>query len=168
MDEQPPQEAPAQDDDADKPKIFQNVNGMIAGVTGLLVAAGGLAATWDRIFPSKPAEQEVAAPAAAAMSEPAATDAATDATSEPEAGDPTYYEGDGVKLEWVGEEWQLVESDTIHHLEEMYSSDDTRFLAFDKASSAYLRWPIKGGMAEMGSPDKLTWTAYVELEPVEQ
>lgn len=159
---QPREQPPA--GDGGKPKIFQNVNGLIAGITGLLVALGGLAATWDKIFPGKkePVEQAAAAPAASAQPQAAAATA-----SEPEPGDPTLYEGDGVKLEWSGNEWLLTDDDTVYHYEEVFSPDETRILAYDKANNAYLRWPVKGGMAEEGSADKQLWSNYAEIYPPE-
>lgn len=71
----------------------------------------------------------------------------------------SVQEGDGVKLEWKGEE----DGDTRYHYDETYSPDENRYLAFGKANDTYLRWPIKGGMAEDGTADKHTWTNYIEL-----
>jgi hypothetical protein len=171
MDEQPqePQEAPPPSAPDSEPKLLSNMKGWIAGATGLVVALGGLAATWNNIFPGKesaPAEQQAIAATPAGQG-PAADTVASDAAAEPEQGAPTLYEGDDVKLEWEAEEWVLTDGDTRYHYDETYSPDENRYLAFDKANDTYLRWPIKGGMAEEGTADKQTWTNYIELYPAE-
>ena len=57
MDQDPtPAPPPANDG---KPGVFTKLNGTIAGITGLVIALGGLAATWDRIFPNKEAEAAI-------------------------------------------------------------------------------------------------------------
>ena len=159
MDEQQP---PKQDADG-SPKFFKNINGWIAGVTGLVIALAGLATAYKQLFPQEKAEAATAAAPAKAAQPAAATSAAT----APDAGAPTVYEGDGVKLEWTGDEWLLTGKDGEYHYEDMYSPDETRVLAFDKTNSAYLRWPIKGGMSEEGSADKQSWKNYLNLDPPE-
>ena len=165
--DQDPVTPPPSDIDDGKSGLFKNINAVIAGLTGLAVALGGLAAAtkgvlWDK---DKPTETAAAAPAAAAEPVQAADQAA--ANSEPEQGDPTVYEGDGIRLEWVDDEWLLTGTDGTFHYEETYSPDERRYLAYDKANDAYLRWPIQGGMAEEGTSDKQTWTNYKELLPAE-
>ena len=56
MDQDPTPTPPPSDG---KPGIFNKLNTTIAGVTGLVIALGGLAATWDKFFPNKQAEAAV-------------------------------------------------------------------------------------------------------------
>ena len=163
MDEQQPPEQPNQDADG-SPKIFKNINGWIAGITGLVVALGGLATAYKQLFPERKTE---AATSAAALAEGTQRAAAADIAAKPDEDLPLLYEGDDVKLEFVGDQWVLTDKDGEYHYEDMYSPDETRVLAFDKQNNAYLRWPIKGGMSEEGSADKQSWTNYVDLYPPE-
>jgi hypothetical protein len=169
MEEQPhesPAEQPADTSD-ERPKIFKNINGWIAGVTGAVIALGGLATAVKQFMPDKkPATEQVANTATPAKI-PAPAAAADTSAEEPDQGDPLVYEGDGVKLEWTDEEWLLTGKDGTYHYEDMYSPDDSKVLGYDKANNAYLRWPIKGGMSEEGSADKQTWTNYIEIFPPE-
>ena len=57
MDEQP---RTAQPRHQGRPKFFSNVNGVIAGITGLVIAVGGLLTAYAQ-FVDKPAGQAVAA-----------------------------------------------------------------------------------------------------------
>ncbi len=162
MEEQPhgqPEEQPAETSDG-KPKFFKSANGMIAGATALLVAVGGLATTWDKIFGGdKPAtEQQAASKAAPAQ-------AAADIPVEPAADLPLVYEGDDVKLEFAGDKWVLTDAEGRYNYEEMLSPDEDRLLAYSKPYDSYLRWPIKGGWAEESTDDKETWKRYAELYP---
>lgn len=169
MEEQPhesPAGQPAETSD-ERPKIFKNINGWIAGVTGAVIALGGLATAVKQFMPDKKPATEQAASTAAPAESAAPAAAADTSAEEPDQGDPLVYEGDGVKLEWTDEEWLLTGKDGEYHYEDMYSPDDSKVLGYDKANNAYLRWPIKGGMSEEGSADKRTWTNYVELYPPE-
>ena len=168
MDQEPQEHGEAaSDSDGGKKGVFQNINTVIAGITGLVVALGGLVAAWDRIFPHDTNAQEVAALAEPAAATTDSGDPSDTTAAEPEEGDPLLYEGDGVTLEWTGDEWVLTDADGEYRYEEVYSPDETRIVAHDKANDAYLRWPVKGGMAEEGSEDKQTWTTYVEFHPAE-
>src|SRR5687767_10773945 len=96
----------------DQPKLFKSMHGWIAGATGLVVALGGLAATWDRIFPARPAEPQAAAASTEAAPQ---AQAAEEPAAEPDAGDPTLYKGEMVEggkvvtIEWDGESWVVTE-----------------------------------------------------------
>ncbi len=165
MDQEPQQPTSADG----QPKLFRSLHGWIAGATGLVVALGGLAATWDRIFPTKPAEpQAVAAPAETAQQAEPATEAATQA--EPEAGDPTSYRGelvDGGKvltIDWDGENWIVTEGDNDPwSYDETLSPDEARVMAVSNGN--YLRWPIDGGEVDE-SEDKLKWKTYGRVDVV--
>lgn len=157
-----------------KPGIFNNVNATIAGVTGLVVAVGGLAATWDKFFPSRAATEQPAAaavPAAAPAAQPVANAAAVTTADDPEAGDPLLYKGelvDGGKtltIEWDGESWIVTEGDKDPwSYDETLSPDDSRVLA--TSGGTYLRWPIAGGEVDE-SDDKVKWKTYARVEVAE-
>lgn len=152
-----------------KPAIFQHVNTTVAGVTGLLVALGGLVATWDKIFPSKPAtEQAAAAPAPQAA---ANTQAATAPADEPEAGAPLIYKGelvDGGKtlsIEWDGESWIVTEGgNDPWAYDDTLPPDDSKVMAV--SNGHYLRWPIGGGEVDE-SEDKVKWKTYARVDAVD-
>jgi hypothetical protein len=156
--EDQPQEPPTQEADG-RPAIFKNINGVIAGVTGLVIAVGGLFSAYSAIRGDKKEEQPaVEAPATAA--EPVAA-AALPAKDEDL---PTYYEGDDATLEFADNRWVLTTSEGTYEYKEMFSPVEDRVLAYDKTNDEYLRWPVKGGMSEM-SKDEATWTNWITLDP---
>lgn len=167
MDEQPheqPQGEPAQGSD-EHPKVFKNINGWIAGVTGAVIALGGLATAVKQFMPDKPAAEQAAS--AAAPTEEGQPQAAADVPAEPAADLPLLYEGEDVKLEFAGEKWVLTDADGSYDYEELLSPDEDRLLAYSKPYDSYLRWPVKGGWAEESTDDKETWKRYAELYPSE-
>ena len=159
MDQQP-QEQPGAGAEA-SPKFFSNVNGVIAGITGLLVALAGLFAAYNQ-FAGKPAEQ-LAAVAPAGNGE-AATPAAA-AGEEPLP--PSLYEGDDVKIELGGDGWTLTTKEGSYPYEEVITGDVTRVTAFNKEYDSYLRWPIDGGWAEESLNNKESWKRYAQVYPPE-
>ena len=151
-----------------KPGIFQNINTTIAGVTGLVIAVGGLAASWDKIFPPKAAAEPPAAAQQVAAPATAPTNSAAVEEAEPEAGDPTLYKGelvDGerlVTIEWDGENWVVTESgNDPWYYDETISPDETKVLAVSNGS--YLRWPIDGGEVDE-SDDKIKWKTWARVD----
>ena len=182
--DQEPQQPPSADG---QPKLFRNIHGWIAGATGLVVALGGLAATWDRIFPAKPAEPQAAAPVHQTRSGPerlrgvrprlrahrrrAPAEAADRRRRAAEAGDPTLYKGelvDGgkvVSIEWDGESWVVTEGDNDPwSYDDTLSPDETRVMAVSNGN--YLRWPIAGGEVDE-SEDKVKWKTYARVDVAE-
>ena len=170
MDHDPtPTPPPANDG---KPGIFNKLNTTIAGVTGLVIALGGLAATWDKFFPNKQAEAAVTAnqvAEAVPVDETATASAATE-EAEPEAGDPTSYSGrkvDGgkaVTIKWDGENWILTEGeDDSWTYDETISPDESKVMAV--SGGTYLRWPIEGGEVDE-SEDKVKWKTYATVDAV--
>jgi len=165
MDEQP-HETPSEPSDG-KPKFFQSVNGMIAGVTALLVALGGLATATKQFWGDKPAaRQSVAAPAsgsaAAGQDQPAAR--------------PALYRGDlyadgafnggSMKLEYDGRHWVLNDG-TSYDYDEIVSDDKSRIMASNAEYQSTLRWPIKGGVVEESSSLKRDdWKTYATVKPM--
>jgi hypothetical protein len=167
MDEQP-HEGPTeqQSESSDGPqKFFKSMNGMIAGATALLIALGGLATTWDKIFGGKPAAQAAASTEAPAKG--GQPQAAADVPVQPAADLPLLYEGDDVKLEFADDKWVLTDADGTYDYEELLSPDEDRVLAYSKPYDSYLRWPVKGGWAEESTDDKQSWKRYAELYPPE-
>ena len=154
--------------DADpKPGFFKSATGLVAGATTLVAAVAGLLAAFDKLpfqrGPAPAASAKLAAPSANANS-------AADATEY----EPTVYTGKGedgtpISLEWSDDKWVLSDKNGTYDYEEMYSPDDSKKIAFDKLNGAYLRWPVKGGMAEEGSEaeGKKSWSEYAELTPKE-
>jgi len=163
MEEQPQEESTQGSDE--RPKIFKNVNGWIAGVTGAVIALGGLATAVKQFMPDKPAAEQAASTEAPAEAAPA--QAAADIPVKTDEDLPMLYEGDGVKLEFAGDKWVLTDADGAYDYEEMLSPDEDRLLAFSKPYDSYLRWPIKGGWAEESTDDKQTWKRYAEFYPPE-
>ena len=96
MDQDPTPTPPPSDG---KPGIFNKLNTTIAGVTGLVIALGGLAATWDKFFPNKQAEAAVSTNqvAEAVPADETAAAGATEEESEPEADAATSYTGTRIK-----------------------------------------------------------------------
>jgi hypothetical protein len=163
--DQEPQQPPSADG---QPKLFRNIHGWIAGATGLVVALGGLAATWDRIFPAKPAEPQAAAASAEAAPQAEPTE---EPEAEPEAGDPTLYKGELVEggkvvtIEWDGESWVVTEGDNDPwSYDDTLSPDETRVMAVSNGN--YLRWPIAGGEVDE-SEDKVKWKTYAHVDVAE-
>jgi hypothetical protein len=154
-----------------KPKLFQNINGVIAGLTGLVVAAGGLVAAYTGLKPdNKPVEEpiEQAAPNDQAAQQAVGTNAPADTAAEVEY--PILYTGDtrdgiSVKIEFDDNEWVLTEGrGTPYTYVEMLSSDEKVLKAFDKDTGYYLRWPINGGLVEESQDDE-DYDPYADVKP---
>jgi len=163
MDQEPQeqQEAPSTESGG-KSGFFQNINGVIAGVTGLLVALAGLAATWDRIFPDKKADQEVVAKTDTVNT--AAADTATEAdASAPSDDDPWYFTTDnGGTIRWVDGLWVEEDKDGNKTRYDHFSADteyDVAFLAGGgpEGEDVYLRWPKSGGRAQKSFDRQESW-----------
>ena len=166
--EQEPQDAPVQGNGSGKPGFFQHVNGIVAGLTGLAVALGGLtAATKGTLWGTDKEE-----PAAVAAPAEAAAAAATDEpAAEPDAGDPISYKGELVEggktltIDWDGESWVVTEGDNEPWAyDDTLSPDEERVMAVSNGN--YLRWPIAGGEVDE-SEDKVKWKTYARVDPVD-
>ena len=164
--------APTPPPGSGKSGIFQSLNATIAGVTGLVIAIGGLAATWDKIFPANNSEAVAAvstnqASEAVPVDETAAATATEDAA--PEAGDPTLYKGEKLEggkaltIEWDGKNWILTEGDDSYTYDDLTSEDPNRYEA--TSGGEYIRWPIEGGEVDE-SEDRKAWLTYGTVEPV--
>jgi hypothetical protein len=140
----------------ERPPFFKSVNGWIAGLTGLVLALAALFTAFDRLFPG---QRTVAA---------VSSSAATAATPTADASAPSGYTGPGgVTMAWDSDEthWVLTDDGVQYYYEEVVSPDDAQVLAYDKTNHAYLRWPLKGGMAEESKDDKANWAPYLKLYP---
>lgn len=173
MDQEPVQRPSGTSDG--KPKLFQNINGVIAGLTGLVVAVGGLIAAYSGLKPDKkPAEEPVEQVALANQASPQQTDTANaEAPTPEEEGNPGLYTGDKsdgtatVKIEFDGENWVLTEGGkTSYTYAEMLTSDETIVKAYDKDTGYFLRWPVEGGLAEESQDDK-DYDPYADVKPSE-
>ena len=154
-----------------KPKLFQNINGMIAGLTGLVVAVGGLIAAYTGLKPDKPAEEPVEQAALTTQGSAEQPEAANAEPQTPvEEGNPGLYTGDksdgtSVKLEFDGDEWVLTEGRANRYTYvEMLTSDPKIVKAFDKDTGYYLRWPVDGGALEESQDDD-DYDPYADIKP---
>lgn len=169
MDQDPtPAPPPANDG---KPGVFTKLNGTIAGITGLVIALGGLAATWDRIFPNKEAEAAIPAQQLAEAEAVPADETAAAAPDEaaPEEGAPTLYKGEELEdskaltIEWDGRNWILTEGDDRYTYDELTPADENTYEAVSGGN--YLRWPIAGGEVDE-SENRKKWETYGNVRPV--
>lgn len=159
--QEPPQEQPGEGSGGGGPKIFNKLNTMIAGVTGLVIAMGGLAATWDKMFGGKPAEEQAATaqPETLADATPAAEEQAVE---EPAAEDPSYYDIDeGGTLRWIDGLWvEKTGNGTFRY--EQVSNDGYKTVAVDRGGGengedVWLRWDTAGGQAQKSFDRQATW-----------
>ena len=124
-----------------------------------MLAFATLFTACEKLFPDDPvpatASSSIAAPAAAV---PKADDSA-----------PSKYAGNGgVTMEWNFDtaQWVLTDNGTEYDYDEVTSPDPTQILGYDKVNQAYLRWPLKGGLAQESKDNKANWSDYIELKPV--
>ena len=171
MDQEPVQ-APSESTDG-KPKIFQNINGVIAGVTGLVIALGGLAAATQSIWDKEP-EQAVDTGQAQPQAQLAAT-----TTDKPPPTVPTAYKGklynadtddyDGTPVILVkdGARWVLTASDVDYKYDEINTADKSVVVAKSTEYTSKLRWPVEGGLLkESTSAGTDDWQNYAEIKPL--
>lgn len=155
-----------------KPGIFQKLNTTIAGITGLVIALGGLtAATKGVLWDKEPSEKQ--AVAAAPAEQPAA---AEQATEEAEAEAPTtLYKGDlyddgkfnggSLSLEKKGTKWVLDDGDKQYEYDELASDDKSQILAVSSSYTSALRWPAAGGIVEESQDERRDkWETYGKVE----
>ncbi len=155
-----------------KPGFFQNMNNVIAGVTGLVVALGGLAAAWTTIFPKDQQQEQAVGNETAGANEAQSADQSADAAVEKAAKytGTLYadgkYEGDAVTLEDNGENWVLTVGDNDPVLyEEVKSPYENWVMAYDKDEKEYLSWSMAGGELQKGNNDKDNWRKYAWVDP---
>ena len=175
MEEQPqeqPQDEPAKGSDGG-PKIFGNLNTTIAGVTGLLIALGGLAATWDKIFGDKPATEQGASMAAEPDKLPVETERAAGAATPSQSAERSKiytgdlyadgkFEGGAISLRHDGENWILT-ADQRYVYEPLASANNDQIRAYNADYASYLRWPVDGGEVEESVNNKASWAPYAKV-----
>jgi hypothetical protein len=176
MEEQPhesPNEQPSESS-GEQPKFFKGMNGLIAGATALLIALGGLATTWDKIFGDKPGEEQPAATAPAEpekLSSEASPATGAQAPSQSNARPKVYtgdlyadgkFEGGAMSLKHDGENWILTADQRYVYLP-LASSDKDKIRAYNADYASHLRWPVNGGEVEEKLGDKPGWDPYAKV-----
>lgn len=174
--DQDPVQAPSESNDA-KPKIFQNINGVIAGITGLVIALGGLVAATQGIWDKEP-EQAVDTAQAQSQTQPQVQLAAT-TTEKPPVAAPTAYKGrlynadtdtyDGAPVVLVkdGSRWVLTASDVDYPYDEINTSDKSVIIAKSTEYTSKLRWPVEGGLLkESTTAGRDDWQYYADIKPL--
>jgi len=161
MEEQPhegPAEQPAETSD-ERPKIFKNVNAWIAGVTGAVIALGGLATAVKQFMPDKPATEEPASTAPAEADRrtveterAAGAEAPSQSVERPKIYTGELYadgkfEGGAMSLKHDGENWILT-ADQRYVYEPLASANKDQVRAYNADYASYLRWPVDGGEVE--------------------
>lgn len=152
-----------------KAGAFQKINGVIAGLTGLVIAVGGLAAAtkgvvWDKEDKAAEEQSVVAQPV-----EPAPVP-----KDEEPAPQTTLYKGDlyndgdftggSVQLEKTGDTWTLTAGNDAYSYDELATNDKSHILAVSGSST--LRWPVKGGVVEESEEDRRDeWKTYARVDP---
>lgn len=148
----------------DQPRIFKNVTAWIGGVTGVIVALGGLASAFGMFTGHNSRQAEVPANAAAPTSEPLA--AATQSAQEDEP--ISYKTDDGGTLSSVDGLWVWTTKDGEKYRYKEVSNDSVTTVAVLKGggedgADVYLRWPNAGGQAFQSFDDQATWTEPVKF-----
>jgi len=184
MEEQPhedPAEQPAETSD-ERPKIFKNVNGWIAGVTGAVIALGGLATAVKQFMPDKPATEEAASTSPAEADRPtieteraARAEAPSQSVERPKIYTGELYadgkfEGGAMSLKHDGENWILT-ADQRYVYEPLASANKDQVRAYNADYASYLRWPADGGEVEESLNNKASWAPYAKViasEPAQE
>ncbi len=163
----------------EKPKFFQNINGVIAGVTGLVIALGGLAAATKDLWSSKEVDQPVQTASTNSGAEQAQAQSLTSSATKPPVVRPTAYKGklynkdseayDGatVLLTKDGARWVLTTGDTDWNYDEIVSPDQAVIVAKSTEYTSKMRWPVEGGvMKETTTSGADDWEYYADIKPV--
>ena len=167
MDQEPVQ-APSESTDG-KPKIFQNINGVIAGVTGLVIAVGGLAAATREMWDKEPeqaatSKTEALADTSQSSVQPNAVKAkAESAATAPTTKDPWYFSTNMQgSIRWEGGLWVVKDRDNNAVRYDHISADDYENVAYSATGGTdngevYLRWPKAGGRAQKSLDNQESW-----------
>lgn len=166
MDEQPKEGA------EQRPGFFKSANGLIAGLTGLLIAFGGLITAY-REFIQKPRNEAAAA----------ANADSTDAQQAPEADTPTadtqaeanedpwgYTTDTGGTLRFKGGLWIETDAEGTETRYSPESVENGLSYARDKGAApdgedVFLRWPTTGGQAQKSVDRQATWNDVYIVTP---
>jgi hypothetical protein len=143
------------------PKLFKSMTGVIAGLTALVVALGGLFTAYDKFIRKEPEKVETAATAT-----PAA------AASMPQTAPPSrekvrksYTTGDGGTLQWVSGMWVWTDGkdNTYRYTEE--SNDGVTIIAKlrENGENVWLQWPTEGGDALQSFDEQEHWEKPIKV-----
>ncbi len=166
MEKQPKEDA------EQRPGFFKSANGVIAGLTGLVVAVGGLVTAY-REFIQKP-RMEAAANAESANAEQGAETEADTSTADAQSAedeDPwSYTINTGGSLRFQGGIWieTDAEGNEARYWQESvengftYASNNG---AGPKGEDVFLRWQTAGGQAEKSFDRQKTWNDVYKVTP---
>jgi hypothetical protein len=142
--------------DEGSPKIFKSINGWIAGLTGTVIALGGLTAAYREFF-DKPSEAAVEATAPTGNETEEAVP--VDETAEAEAPAlPEKYESGSLTLEWDGTDWVETSPEGKVTRFRQRSRDDEETYAVDPANDMVIRWRNAGGELQQSTDGEVSWS----------
>ena len=156
----------------DQPKIFKSLTAWIGGVTGVIVALGGLASAFVIFTGHNSPQAEVRTNGGApvvqeeqnAISEE--LNAATQSAQEEQT--ISYQTDDGGTLSSVDGLWVWTTNDGVKYRYKEVSNDSATTVAVLKGggedgADVYLRWPNAGGQALQSFDEQATWTDPVKF-----
>ena len=156
----------------DHPKIFKNLTAWIGGVTGVIVALGGLASAFVIFTGHNSPQAEVRTNGGApvvqeeqnAISED--LNAATQSAQEEQT--ISYQTDDGGTFSSVDGLWVWTTNDGVKYRYKEVSNDSATTVAVLKGggedgADVYLRWPNAGGQAFQSFDEQATWTDPVKF-----
>ena len=157
-----------------KSGIFQKVNAVVAGLTGLVIALGGLAAAtkgivWDKEDKAAEEQSVVTKPLepGAAPKEKEAAARATLFKGDLYNDDYEKFDAGSMQLQHDGERWILTIAgeDEKYKYDELSTANKKLIVATSPDYTSTLRWPVEGGVVEEStktSRDK--WETYGKVE----
>ena len=156
----------------DQPKIFKNVRAWIGGVTGVIVALGGLASAFGIFaghnFQQAEVRTEDGAPFVQEKRDAISGDLNV-ATQSPQEKQPASYKTeDGGTFNLVDGLWVWTTKDGEKYRYKETSNDSVTTVAVLKGggedgADVYLRWPNAGGQAFQSFDEQATWRDPVRL-----
>ena len=156
----------------DQPKIFKSLTAWIGGVTGVIVALGGLASAFG-IFSGRNTPQEEmrtkgGAPVVQEEQNAISEDLNAATQSAQEEQTISYQTDDGGTLSSVDGLWVWTTNDGVKYRYKEVSNDSATTVAVLKGggedgADVYLRWPNAGGQAFQSFDEQATWTDPVKF-----
>lgn len=174
--EEQPQEPAGQGAD-ERPAIFGNVNGWIAGVTGVLVAMGGLFTAYDKVWGNRNAQPQAVVATTPKADEPRTEQvmAVKAAGSEDTPVRRLIYTGElyadgkldggAMSLRHDGENW-ILSADQRYVYEQLAATGNEQIRAYNRDYDSDLRWPVNGGDVEERI-GKAGWNPYAKVSASE-
>ena len=153
-----------------KSGLFANMNAVIAGITGLLVAAGGLASQWDKMPWANHSSVE------AASTEPAAesnlSDEVADDDSVPGEYDIDFADDTTGKVSFDGKKWWTMTSGpNSSRYEDSSNEYETILVASgggEDGQDEMYKWPTKGGTLMVSEDSGQNWQETGTIQPTEE